>query len=387
MPYPWGSYPFLIAAYMKNNISPFKPWLYGKETYKGGKGKQESVNGKKVYKLSSNENLLGSSPKAVAAIQKYLTTINEYPDQTDDRYQLALEKFYQGRLKTGQFITANSGVETLELITRAFLSEGQEAIISTPCFIPYKMFAEKEGAKVIDIPLQGKEFLLDVAGMLAAINEQTRLIFLTNPNNPTGTYVPRYQLDELIEGVPAHVIVVFDEVYYQFADKEDYTTALPYVEAGKQVIGVNSFSKAYGLAGLRMGYAYTTPELAQYVQTVRRPFMVNTLGLEAAMAALEDHAFIEQTVQLIKEEKKFLYPLLDELGIQYWKSQTNFFLVQPKIDPFTFEKLMLEEGIMVRPVANFGAPECVRITIGTREANEAMIKAFKQVLTSTQTLN
>lgn len=365
-----------------SNISPFKPWLYGKKTYKGGKSKHDVAAGKKVYKLSSNENLLGSSPKAVAAIQKYLSTINEYPDQTDERYQQALAKFYEHRFEPGQFITANSGVETLELITRAFLSENQEAIISTPCFIPYKMFSEKEGAKVIDIPLVGNDFLLDVKGILAAINTQTRLIFLTNPNNPTGTYIPTYQLDEIIEKVPDYVIVVLDEVYYQFADKEDYTTAQPYVEAGKQVIGVNSFSKAYGLAGLRMGYAYTTPELAQYVQTVRRPFMVNTLCMEAAIAALEDKAFIEETVLLIKEEKDYLYRELDRLGVHYWKSQTNFFLLKPTMDPLTFEAKMLEEGIMVRPVASFGSPDGVRITIGTREANVAMIQALEKVLSA-----
>lgn len=367
---------------MHENISPFKPWLYGKKTYKGGKSKNDVAAGKKVYKLSSNENLLGSSPKAVAAIQKFLGTINEYPDQTDERYQLALEQFYQSRLKAGQFITANSGVETLELITRAFLGEGQEAIISTPCFIPYKMFSEKEGARVIDIPLVGDDFVLDVAGILEAITEKTRLIFLTNPNNPTGTYIPKHQIDEIVEKVPDYVILVFDEVYYQFADKPDYVTALPYVEAGRQVIGVNSFSKAYGLAGLRMGYAYTTPELAQYVQTVRRPFMVNTLCMEAAIAALQDEAFIEETVLLIKKEKDYLYKELDRLGVKYWKSQTNFFLLKPKIDPLDFEANMLQEGIMVRPVASFGSPDCVRITIGTREANTAMIQALEKVRAS-----
>ncbi|MEM6802688.1 MAG: histidinol-phosphate transaminase [Bacteroidota bacterium] len=366
---------------MSRSISPFKPWLYGKETYKGGKGRGDAAPGKKVYKLSSNENLLGSSPKALTAIENYLQSVNEYPDQTDVRYQEALEKFYQGRLKAGQFITANSGVETLELITRAFLSEGQEVIISNPCFLPYQMFTEKEGAKVIDVPLLGEEFELDVEAMLEKVNDKTRLIFITNPNNPTGTYIPKYQIDQLIEGVPDHVVVVFDEVYYQFARKEDYTTALPYVEAGKQVIGVNSFSKAYGLAGLRMGYAYTTPELAKYVQTVRRPFMLNTLCLEAAIAALEDDEFIAETVRLIEEEKAFLYPRLDKIGIKYWKSQANFFLTKPAMDAFEFESKMLAQGIMVRPVASFGAPGCVRITIGTREANEALLKALEVVLT------
>ena len=365
------------------NLSPFKPWLYGKETYKGGKSRNQISLDKKLYKLSSNENLLGSSPKAIAAIKKHLSEINEYPDQTDDRYQEALEKFYQSRVKAGQFITANSGVETLELITRAFLSEGNEVIISNPCFKPYQMFSEKEGARVIDIPLLGDEFELDVEGIMSAITDQTRLVFLTNPNNPTGSYIPEKQLDELLFQLPSHVIAVFDEVYYQFADKADYKRALPYVEQGLQVIGVNSFSKAYGLAGLRMGYAYTSTELARYVQTVRRPFMVNTLCLEAAIAALEDQEFIQQTTALIKSEKEFLYPRLDALGIKYWKSQCNFFMMKPPISSQQAEEEMLKHGIMIRPVDAFGAPGCIRITIGTREANEAMILALESIFSST----
>lgn len=364
-----------------DEITLFKPFLQkGKGAYKGGKSKKEyEAMGFSVYKLSSNENPLGSSPKAMKAVQEYVHTLNEYPAPADTTFQQALEAFYKGEVKVGQFITANSGVAVLQLIANAFLGEGLESIISNPAFGPYAMFTNQLGAKVVDIPLMEPNFDLNVDGILAAITDKTRLIWVTNPNNPTGTYIPKKDIDRLINSVPDHVVVVYDEVYYQFPDKEDYTLGLPYIKAGKKVIAVNSFSKAYGLAGMRVGYAYSTPEIAAYVQQIRLPFMVNTLSLQAAMAALHDDEFIQKTVNLVHTEKAFLYKALDEMGVTYWKSQTNFFLVKPNVPVSEFTQAMLEGGIMVRPVANFGAPGCVRITFGTREMNETLIKALRKM--------
>lgn len=355
----------------------FKPYLQAKSNYKGGKSKADiGQTQQKIYKLSSNENALGASPKALAAIQEHLTTISEYPDRTDKRLREALEKFYEGQLTAEQFITTNSGVGNLELIIRGFMEEDSECIYSSPAFGPYKGFPKKIGAKAINIPLIGEDFNLDVKGILNAISDKTRLIFITSPNNPTGTHLPKTQVDELVNNLPDHVILVFDEVYYQFADNQEFIRPLPYVVAGKNVIGVNSFSKAYGLAGLRVGYSYSTPEIATYLQQLRRPFMINTISLEAAIAALDDQAFIEKTVNLIHQEKEFLYKSLDQLGVKYWKTQANFIFIKPSIDAFEFEEKMLQSGIMVRPVAGFGAPDCVRVTIGTREGNEAFLKAL-----------
>lgn len=359
----------------------FKPFLQAKPAYKGGKSKtQAGVSNKKIYKLSSNENLLGSSPKALAVIREGINNLNEYPDYNDQAFRLALEKFYSGQLTANQFITTNSGVANIELITRAFLEEGSECIFSNPAFGPYRGFPKKMGAKTIDIPLIGDDFHLDVKGILNAINENTRLIFVTNPNNPTGTYLPKSQIDELITGLPDHVVLIYDEVYYQYADATDYVRAVPYVVAGKNVIAINSFSKAYGLAGLRVGYSYSTPEIAQYLQTLRRPFMINSLSMGAAIAALEDENFIKETVDLIHQEKPYLYAELDKLGIKYWKTQANFILIQPTLSENLFEQKMLEHGIMVRPAGSFGAPNCVRVTIGTHAANVAFVTALKKVL-------
>jgi len=244
----------------------FKSFLQAKPVYKGGKSKPATKNGQKIYKLSSNENMLGSSPKAMAAIQQQLSSLNEYPDYNDHKFRQALEKFYGGKLAANQFITTNSGVANIELITRAFLEEGTECIFSNPAFGPYRGFPKKVGATSIDVPLIGPNFQLDVKGILNAINEKTRLIFVTNPNNPTGTHLPKTDIDELINGLPDHVVLLYDEVYYQYVAATDYVRAYPYVQAGKNVIGINSFSKAYGLAGLRVGYAYSTPEIAAYLQ-------------------------------------------------------------------------------------------------------------------------
>jgi len=359
----------------------FKPYLQQESTYKGGKSLSE-VEGtnKKIYKLSSNENQLGSSPKALEAIKNNIDSLWKYPDNSDNRLRDALEKYYNGLLKANQFLTTNSGVANIELIIRGFMEEGDECIFSNPAFGPYHEFPVKVGAKSIDVPLVGDDFLLDVGGILDVINDNTRLIFITSPNNPTGTHIPKRQIDELIEGMPDHVILVFDEVYFQFADASDFVRALPYVLEGKNVIGINSLSKAYGLAGLRIGYSYSTPEISTYLRQLRIPFMINSLTLEGSMAALEDDDFIKETVDFVHREKQFLYDQFDALGIKYWKTQANFILTQPDLDPVKFADEMEKEGVMVRPVAGFGAPKCVRITIGTREGNEALIEGWKKLL-------
>ncbi len=366
---------------MKKNISFFKPYLQSTiSTYKGGKSKDQIQTDKQIYKLSSNENLLGPSPLAIEALKENIHSLNEYPEQKGDSLQVALSEFYGGKLRPEQFITDNSGVGILELITHAFLGEGLECIVSNPTFIPYHQFPKQVGAVVREVPLKGDDFSLDVAGIVAAINDNTRIIWLCSPNNPTGTYIPKAKIDELIALIPNHVIVVYDEVYYQFATAEDYTRGLPYIAKGKNVIAVNSFSKAYGLAGLRIGYAYSTPEIAQYINQIRRPFLLNTLALKAAIAALKDVDFINRTVANINAGKAYLYPELDKLDIQYWKSQANFFLMKPPMDELEFEEKMQKEGIMVRPVTNFGAPDCIRVTIGTPDANKAFIEALAHVL-------
>ncbi len=365
---------------IKSNIDIFKPYLQVNNPYKGGKTLAEikSAN-QKIYKLSSNENPLGCSPKAQAAIIEAAKNLHLYPDRTDERIQHALASFYENKLEPEQFLVANSGSETIELIIRAFLGEGLECIVSNPTFLVYQMFTKWQGAKVVDIRLNEPDYSLNIDAIIHAVNDKTRLIFLTSPNNPTGTYIPKEDIDNLISLLPEHVIVVLDEVYYNFAEAEDYTTALPYVLDNKNVIGINSFSKTYGLAAMRIGYFYTTKKLSNYIHQVCKPFILNKLSMEAGIAALTDTTFVEETVAIVKKERAFLQSEIEKIGVPYWKSQGNFVMIKPSMTPAEFEKKMLDEGVMVRPVESFGAPGCVRITIGQREANEAAISAIRKI--------
>jgi len=366
-----------------SNINIFKDYLLPKAPYSGGKGIKEvqSLTGnKKIHKLSSNENAFGASPKAIAAIKAHIDQLYEYPERTDIRLRSSLADFYKGKLSQEQFVTENSGVALLEIICRAFLKEGNESIVCNPCFKPYMMFTKSNGAKIIDVPLSGPNFDLDVSGILSKITEQTRLIFITNPNNPTGTSLRKKDIDALINATPEHVVIVIDEVYYQFARASDYVRAYEYLEKGAQVIGVNSFSKAYGLAGLRMGYAYSTPKIAAYLRQLNRPFNLNTLALEASIAALSDHEFIDKIVTHVNNQKPSLYEAFERLNITYWKSEANFIMFKSPIPCDVLEAKMLKAGVMIRPVAKFGAAGCIRVTIGTEEANHTFINALENIL-------
>ncbi|MEM1259190.1 MAG: histidinol-phosphate transaminase [Bacteroidota bacterium] len=363
---------------MQNDItSIFKPFLQPKEVYKGGKN--IPLSDRKIYKLSSNENPIGASPKAVQALLEASKKIDRYPDQSDIRLRKALVKDFEGKLEVDQFITGNSGSEVIDMLLRAFVSEGDEVIFSNPCFLPYSVFSRWYGAKQIDIPLLKPNYDMDVEGILNAISDNTKVIFLTSPNNPTGSYIPKAILEDFLDRVPKTILIVFDEVYRHFTDAKDYVTALPYVLKGHNVLGLNSFSKTYGLAGLRIGYGYTTKTIANYLRLIHKPFLMPLTSLEAAIGALKDHKFIEETVKTVHEGRKYLADAFIPLGIRFWPSQANFFIIDPPLPEMEFTNKLMQQGIMVRPVSQFGAPGKVRITIGDQEANEALVSAISNL--------
>lgn len=363
---------------MKTGIeSIFKAHLEPKEVYKGGKN--IPLSNKKIYKLSSNENPLGASPKAVEAAKSALAKIDIYPDQTDIRLREALATDFNNALEVDQFITGNSGSEVIDMLLRAFVSEGDEVIFSNPCFLPYSVFSRWYGATQVDVPLLKPNYDLDVKGILKAITDKTKMIFLTSPNNPTGTYIPKAVFESLLAELPKNILVVFDEVYRHFADAPDYVTALPYVKQGYSVLGLNSFSKTYGLAGLRIGYGYTTKTIANYIRLIHKPFLMPLPSLDAAIGALNDHEFIQETVKTVLDGRRFLIDSFAASGIKYWPTQANFFIIDPPLPEMEFTNKLMEHGVMVRPVSQFGAPGKVRITIGNQETNEALIKALKSM--------
>lgn len=360
----------------------FKPYLIRKSNYKGGKGKADVASitqADKIYKMSSNENILGSSPKAIQAITDALGELHYYPDRTDAKIRKALAAFHNHQIPASQYLCANSGMEIIEKICKAFLKEGDEAIACPPAFRAYKLFTRQAGADLITVPLVGDNFDIDVNGILSKVNDKTRLLFLNSPNNPTGTIIPRQSMALLLSRLSPNVIVVYDEVYFHFCDDPNFFTAFEYLDR-HPFIGVNSLSKCFGLAGLRVGYMYSNPEISEYLAGLQRPFQLSSLAIEGATAAVHDKDFIKQTVQLIREEKKFLYEHLDKLDVKYWKSQSNFIMIRPDMEEYAFEKAMIIEGVMVRPVGNFGAKNCIRVTIGDRESNTAFINALKTVI-------
>ncbi len=351
-----------------------------KKEYLGGKTREDVKGGKDLVKLSSNENLRGPSPLVLDAINDRLSMVHEYPPRTDRTLKKLLVQMEDHPLPDDHFITANGGTEIVQMIAQTFLREGDQCIASTPCFRPYIMFSEKTGASVHDVPLLPPDYKLNCRGILDKVNEATKVIWLCSPNNPTGTHIGKVQLRQLLEHLPGHTLVVYDEVYRHFTDAADYLTALPYVRAGYPVIAINSFSKVHGLAGMRIGYAYGHPVLIQKLIKNVRPFHINTLSLLAAEKALLDQRHARETVEMIAAEKTWIYQNLKTLNVKFWPSQSNFIMIHPHMDAFTFEQKMLERGVMVRPVENFGAPGCVRVTIGRRSDNEKYIEALRWII-------
>jgi histidinol-phosphate aminotransferase len=357
----------------------FKKHILDSIPYVGGSTREQNSGGKALHKLSSNENPLGPSPKALTAIGKALSSLHEYQFQDDQVFTEKLSEHFEGKLSHEQFLPANSGMELLDIICRGLLEPGTSCILSSPTFMAYKNFAELAGARVIDVPLLQETFSLNVPGILHAIDQSTRIIFIGNPNNPTGALFPERDIRFLLAGLPDHVVLVYDEVYHHFVDRLDYIRASDMITEGENVIGIHSFSKAYGLAGIRLGYLFSTPEITKYLRHFRRPFMISSLSMTAGIAALDDVDHISRTVRMTILEKKWLYPALKRSGICYYPSDSNFILIRPPVPAARFCDYMLRQGIMVRSAEPLGAPGFVRITVGDREMNKGLMEAIKSL--------
>ena len=358
----------------------FKPYLKIADEYRGGKGRPKRSNGQHIHKLSSNEHPFGPSPKAIEAIQHHLHLLHEYPDNDAIRLRESLSEYYANCLHPDQFFCAPSGSELIEIIIRGFTNPGDELIITSPTFLPYRVFGEKNGVRVIDVPLVEPDFHLDETKLLSVVSSRTRLIFLASPNNPTGNAFLPHQLTRIARWLPDHVIMVIDEVYADFVSSPDYTRAEYYVNEGLPVIGLNSFSKSHGLAGLRVGYAYSTLEIAAYLRLLCKPFLLSTLCIEAGIAALLDTAFLKRTVDLVHRERSWFMNQLEFLRVRYWPSQGNFVMIETPLTALELERQMLENHVMIRPLGWPGHEYRVRISIGQHQAMEMAIWALAKVL-------
>jgi histidinol-phosphate aminotransferase len=334
----------------------------------------------KIVKLASNENPLGMPDSAKKAMLKAAEDLARYPDSNGFELKNVLAKKFSVPF---EWITLGNGSnDILELTTRAVAHEGDEIVFSKHAFAVYPLATQAVGAKAVEVPATS-ELGHDLPAMLKAINAKTRLVFVANPNNPTGSFLTAKAIEQFIEQVPAHVVVVVDEAYNEFLTPEQQYNAVDWVRRFPNVIVSRSFSKAYGLAGLRIGYGIAQNNLTDLLNRIRQPFNVNSLAQAAAIAALGDQEFLKKCYDLNQAGYAQLTQAFDQMGLKYIPSSGNFVLVKVGDQADSGSKVNLEllkAGVIVRPVGNYGLPEWLRISIGLPEENEIFIKALKNIL-------
>lgn len=326
-----------------------------------------------IVKVASNENPLGPSPLAKAAMRDALEETHIYPDGGGYKLRTAIaESLGLGRENV---IIGNGSNEIIELLCHTFLNPDAELIAAEHAFVVYKLMATLFGAKYIEVPDPG--FIHDLDAMADAITENTRLVFIANPNNPTGTMVGQDAIDRFMERLPEHVIAVFDEAYFEFPDSPP--DALRYVREGRNVCVLRTFSKIHGLAGLRVGYGLAPAHLADVLQKARQPFNVNAIAQAGALAALADKEHTDLTREINREGMTFYEQAFRERGLEFVPSHANFLLVKTDNGDSVFKE-MLKQGVIVRAMSSYKLPEWVRISIGTPAQNERVIEVLDSVL-------
>ena len=323
-------------------------------------------------KLASNENALGPSPKAVAAIADCLEKLHRYPDGSC--YYLGRALAARLEMTPDRLVFGNGSNEIIGLLAAAFLRDGDEVITSHPTFLVYQNVVQAQGGINRVIPL--KEMRHDLPAIARAIGERTRMIFLDNPNNPTGTVFTAREFEEFLASVPPWVIVVLDEAYVDFVEPELVLDARRYLDGPTPVVALRTFSKAYGLAALRVGYGIMTEEIAAYLHRVRQPFNVNQPAQVGALAALEDEEHLGQTLALCATEKARVSRELVGLGCRPFPSQANFFLIDVGGDGRALYEHLLGQGVIVRPMNAYGFPGYIRITPGRPEENDRFLRSL-----------
>jgi histidinol-phosphate aminotransferase len=329
----------------------------------------------KVIKLASNENPLGPSPKALEAIRKALPQLHRYPDGSG--YYLKESLSHYLGLKPEQILLGNGSNEIIELALRTFLRPGFEVISPKPSFLVYGKVVQAMGGKNVLVPL--KKFTIDLDGTLNRIGPRTQIVIVNNPNNPTGTIIKKREWDRFLKEIPSRILVLLDEAYIDFVDDPECPDGINYLKSEKNLLVIRTFSKAFGLAGLRIGYGLTRIDLADYINRVRQPFNVNSLAQAGARGALEDPVFYRNTKILVQKGKKVLEKGLTRMGLSYIPSQTNFILVRvPKKAQVVYEA-MLSKGVIIRSMKSYGLEDYIRVNVGLPEENRYFLKAFKKV--------
>lgn len=365
-----------IAAPGVSALHPYQPGLPIEEL-------ERRYGVSDAIKLASNENPLGPSPQVMEAIQSCLPELARYPDGNGFKLKAMLAERHNVMLE--QISLGNGSNDILELLARAFLTPDTEAVFSAHAFAVYPIVTQAAGAKAVITPT--RDWGHDLQAMAEAITDKTRLIFIANPNNPTGTCLGATELQAFLKEVPENVVVVLDEAYFDYAHDEnfgrdDYPDGIQWLAHYPNLIVTRTFSKAYGLAGLRIGYGVSHPQMADLLNRVRQPFNVNSIAMAAACAALEDKAHLQQGLRLNREGMARLEGAFIEMGLSFIPSSGNFIAVDVGRAGSDVYEALLYEGVIVRAVANYNMPTHIRVTVGLPEENERFITALQKVLTA-----
>ena len=360
---------FIVPDYIQS-IEPYEP---GKpiEELERDYGIQDSI------KLASNENPLGPSPKALLAIKSIMKDLHRYPDGAG--YKL-LEKLAANlEVSPETIILGNGSDEVIGLLSRTLLAPGDEAIMPQPSFLMYDITVRSVGADAIKVPLK-TDMALDLEAILNRVSQRTRIIFLCNPNNPTGTVISSSDLNLFLRELPSDVTVVIDEAYIEFIRDPNCANGLDFFKSGFPVVTLRTFSKIYGLAGLRIGYGVMPSRLANLLHRIRQPFNAGTLAQVGATAALDDKEFLIKTVALVHSGLDYLFEAIGKMGLHCFPTQANFFLIDVQEDADVLFEGMLAEGVIVRSMRSYGYPNYIRINVGLPHENERFVAALAKVL-------
>ncbi len=327
-------------------------------------------------KLASNENPLGPSPKAIKAIRENINNIHRYPDGSCYYLREKLAKKFG--LPMSKIIAGNGSNEIIKLLVHTVLSPDEEIILPLPTFLLYEKVVKSFEGKIVTVPLLN--FSIDLPAIIKAVSSRTRIIFISNPNNPTGQALNKEEISHFLNALPSDIIVVLDEAYIEFTTDPNISSAVELLELYPLLVVLRTFSKAYGLAGLRIGYGFTSEIIIDGMNLVRQPFNANYLAQVGALAALDDDKFVKKTLALTWDGLKFLYSQLDRMGLEYVPTQTNYFLIKTPIGAQETYQRMLREGVIVRSMESFGLNNYIRINVGLPEENERFIKTLEKIL-------
>lgn len=370
---------FNIKEMIRSNCEGFEPYVAGRPI----EAIKKEFNLNKVIKLASNENPLGPSKFALSVMKKVLDKVYFYPDSNSFELKQAISNKYD--MPCSQITVGAGSDEIIELIAKVFFHPADEIVISEHAFIRYQMAGLLMGCKLIIVPM--KEYTHDLAAMAEAVTERTKAIFIANPNNPTGTYNVSEEFETFLHDVKARSagnapLVVVDEAYYEYAkDEKDYPETIGYIKNFPNLIILRTFSKIYGLAGLRVGYGFASEDVIDYIERVRPPFNVNLIAQVAAAVSLEDEGQVLKSLSLSEEGKKYFYSELKDLGVSYVPSAANFVLidVSPRKGSDVFKSL-LKSGVIVRAMDEYNFPNHIRVTVGLPGENKEFFHCFKEII-------